>query len=293
MTKKILCIITSDGHIRDTKPRCRIDNYFEAQSKKLNQIKKLQIENNCPVFDCGDLLDNYRSSPFLEGWLIDNLPNQFYTIAGNHDLPNHRIEDIDKGSLGVLIKASKVKLLNWCSIGIGVWGFNYNSNFQIPKEFETRRKETKHIALVHEFISIDKFPGSITPNELVNKLQGFDYIFCGHNHTNFDVKVNNTRVINIGSMLRMDADQINYKPAFYVMYDNFEIEKIYFDIDDNVIDRKYIDDKNKTNEKLEAFITSLNGKYEISNSFKNNIDNYLKENNIAEGIKEKIYASIQ
>jgi hypothetical protein len=32
--------------------------------------------------------------------------------------------------------------------------------------------------------------------------------------------------------------------------------------------------KNKVNEKLEAFITSLNSKYEISNSFRNNINNY-------------------
>ncbi len=286
--KKIIALFSSDFHFRDTKPRCRIDNYFEAQKNKLEQIKKVQVENNCPVFDCGDLLDNYRSSPFLEGWLIDNLPDNFYTIAGNHDLPQHRIEDIDKGSLGVLIKSKKIKLVNYEYIDtdkVGIYGFNYD---ELNEKYNLEN-DTIKIALIHEFISIDKFPGSITPDELCQKLQGFDYIFCGHNHTNFEKQVGKTKVVNIGSMLRMDADQINYKPAYYVMYEDFTIEKRYFDIQDNVIDRKYIDDKNKTNEKLEAFISSLNGKYEISNSFKNNIENYLKENNIDEGIKNKIY----
>ncbi len=287
--KKIISIFTSDWHMRDTKPRCRIDNYFEAQKNKLEQIKKVQSENNCPIFDCGDLLDNHKSSPFLEGWLIDNLPDNFYTIAGNHEIPYHNINDIDKSSWNVLWKAKKINYTDiYLDTDFQVVGFHYG---HLNKKYYIKNDRI-NIALIHEFISINKFPGSITPDELVQKLQGFDYIFCGHNHTNFDVKINNTRIINVGSMLRMDADQINYKPAFYVMYEDFTIEKKYFNIKEDVIDRKYIDDKNKTNEKMEAFILSLNGKYEISNSFKNNIDNYLKENKVGEGIKNKIRMSI-
>ena len=43
--KKNLAIFTSDWHFRDTKPRCRIDDYLIAQADKLNQINLLQKES--------------------------------------------------------------------------------------------------------------------------------------------------------------------------------------------------------------------------------------------------------
>lgn len=123
---KIIAIVTADWHFRDTQPRCRIDDYFQAQKNKLDQIKEVQKFDNCPVFDCGDLLDKCKSSPFLEGWLMDNLPDHFYTIAGNHDIPYKKIDAIDWGSLGVLIKSKKISLIKlYEDDNLIIEGFNY------------------------------------------------------------------------------------------------------------------------------------------------------------------------
>jgi hypothetical protein len=150
----------------------------------------------------------------------------------------------------------------------------------------------KYIALCHEFVSLENFPGSITSKELVKKLPGFNYIFCGHNHKNFEAQVGNTKVINIGSMMRADADQIDFEPGFYAMYEDFSVERILFDIEKDVIDRKYLDYKKETDERLESFVESLNNKYEISNSFKNNLENHIKENNTSDGVKNKILGAV-
>lgn len=297
---KIKAIFVSDWHFRDTNPKCRTDNYLLAQKNKLEQVKKIQFENdNCPIFDCGDLLDSYRSSPFLEGWLIDNLPNNYFTIAGNHDLPNHRSEDLDKSSLGVLYKARCFYYIGKQEFyGFNIYGFNYGDIFKEDKYkwLNEYLKDAcdciKKIAIIHEFISIDKFPGSITPKELVQKLQDFDYIFCGHNHINFQLQIGKTKVVNVGSMLRMDADQINYIPGFYVMYEDFTVGRILFEIQDNVIDRKYIDVKKQNDEKLNVFVESLNNKYEINNSFKNNLNNHINANSITDDVKEKIFNAL-
>lgn len=286
---KVIAVFTSDWHFRDTVPRCRIDDYFQAQKNKLDQVKEIQrLNNNCPVFDCGDLLDKCKSSPFLEGWLMDNLPDNFYTIAGNHDLPNHRIEDLENSSLGVLIKSGKIKLLSCLENSpiFSVYGFNYGDF--IASQYLINNK-SKKIALVHEFISLDRFPGSITPEQLTEKLPGFDFIFCGHNHINFGDYVNDCQVINVGSMMRMDADQVNYEPGFYVMYEDYSIKRILFDIEKDVIDRKYLDQKSKTSERLLSFIESVTGKYEIGNNFKENLrKSVFGVYNIGEGVKKKI-----
>lgn len=287
---KAIAIFTSDWHFRDTIPRCRIDDYFQAQKNKLDQVKEIQrINNNCPVFDCGDLLDKCKSSPFLEGWLMDNLPDNFYTIAGNHDLPNHRIEDLENGSLGVLVKSGKVDLLNYNIVEqVSIFGFDYGSDLKTPKELINDSMHV-NIALVHEFISLDKFIKFITPEQLTEKLPGFDFIFCGHNHQNFGDYVNDCQVINIGSMMRMDADQVNYESGFYVMYEDYTIKRILFNIEKDVIDRKYLDQKSKTSERLLSFIESVTGKYEIGNNFKENLRKSVScVYNISEGVKKKI-----
>jgi hypothetical protein len=147
----------------------------------------------------------------------------------------------------------------------------------------------KRIALVHEFVSLDKFPGSITPEQLTEKLKGFDFIFCGHNHQNFGDYVNDCQVINVGSMMRMDADQVDYIPGFYVMYEDYSIEWVPFNIENDVIDRKYIDQKNQTSERLLSFVESLSGKYEIGNNFQENLRKCQSRGyNIGEGVKKKI-----
>jgi len=298
--RKIVAIFTSDWHFRESNPKCRIDNYFETQSKKLNQIKELQEKNNCPIFDCGDLLDTYKISPYLEGWLIDNLPNRLFTIPGNHDLPNHRIVDLEKSSLNVLEKAKKVNLfllegnnnfkISYETDYFKVTGFYYGEFLNNGTDFHKKTRKSKiDIALVHEFISLDKFPGSITPEQLTEKLPGFDFIFCGHNHLNFADYVNDCQVINIGSMLRMDADQIDFEPGFYVMYEDTKIERILFNIEKNVIDRKYLDIKKNEENKMNAFVESLSGKHEFGNNFQQNLANYIKkDNNISIGTKKKI-----
>lgn len=284
---KVIAIFIADQHWRDDTPKCRADNYLDTQIMKLSQIKAMIIEKS-PIFDCGDLLNKHKISPYLEGLLIDILPDNFYTIAGNHDQPYHRIEDIDKGSLGVLIKSKSIKLAEHiCGDKMCIIGFNYGN---LNKEYTLGNKI--NIALVHEFISLDNFPGSMTPEQLCEKLPGFDYIFCGHNHKNFEKQVGKTKVINIGSMMRMDADQINYEPGFYIMYEDFTVKRIKFEINKNVINRKYIDDIKKRDVNLDAFVESLTNKYEITNSFKNNLDNYCWENKINDDIKNKINEAI-
>ena len=115
-------IITADMHLRDTVPKCRTDDYWKAQSAKLQSIRDLQEQYQVPILDGGDMLDTWKSSPYLEGWAIDNLPDGIITVPGNHELPYHNVNRLDRSSLNVLGKAGKITILEnntFISIDIG------------------------------------------------------------------------------------------------------------------------------------------------------------------------------
>jgi metallophosphoesterase superfamily enzyme len=113
---KPTAIITADIHIRESRPRNRIDNFWEAQKRKIEFILDLQHKyNGIPILDGGDFLHSWKSSPFLENWIIRKFrkyifPNMI-TIPGTHDTPNHNINSLDHSSLSVLEAARTLRIL--------------------------------------------------------------------------------------------------------------------------------------------------------------------------------------
>jgi hypothetical protein len=81
-----IAIITADIHLRDTQPKCRKDNFFLAQEKKIEWLFRVQGElKHIPILDAGDLFHKWNSSPYLEAWGINRFDNNFITVPGNHE----------------------------------------------------------------------------------------------------------------------------------------------------------------------------------------------------------------
>jgi len=133
--KNPLFIVTSDWHLRESQPSCRKDNFWDAQWNKVQQIAKLQEKYNCKVIHAGDLFHNWKASPYLLSYAIRYLPKNFYTIYGNHDLPQHSLDLKEKSAVQVLLEAGKVELIN---VGAVHW------KEEIIKEYE--------IMIIHRMI---------------------------------------------------------------------------------------------------------------------------------------------
>ena len=221
----VTAILTSDMHIRNTVPRNRIDNYFLAQEKKIKFIKQLQLDHNIPILDAGDLFDKWDSSPFLEAWAIKNLPNDIYTIPGNHELPSHDVNNLERSSLHVLEVAEKICLLQknsfsknfLCKNGeyLFFFGFPWGSE---PSNYPCA--EGKMIALIHSMV-IDtplsyKDTSAVFGEALLDYMSNFDLIVTGHNHKSFVVEKDGRFLVNPGSMMRMSKSQINDEPRVYL-----------------------------------------------------------------------------
>ena len=104
-------IFTSDIHLQEDAPICRTDDYFNAQCKKLEWLKGIKEEHEAVILDAGDIFSKCYPSHWLVSKAIQMLPKGMITVPGNHDLPRHSLDLIDKSGLWVLNEAKILDVL--------------------------------------------------------------------------------------------------------------------------------------------------------------------------------------
>jgi DNA repair exonuclease SbcCD nuclease subunit len=295
------CILSADWHIRSDTPLCRTDDYMEAQKKKIEFILNLAKEQQCPILVAGDFGDKPLWGDKLLNWFI-NIKNKFessglYTILGQHDLINHRIDQTEEGGIGVLYKNGCIEIIkDRIFHGFNLHTFPYSVNITL---FEYEKKEQRTIALTHQMV-IQSQKKKLWYNQkanhakrLLKKFPCYDLIVSGDNHQSFSVEYEGRLLVNPGSIMRMTAAQINHKPRVALWYaESNEIEWVYLPIQDNVIDRSHIDESNKRDERIESFVDKLETDYDVGFSYEENLKRHFNTNPTKKRIKEKIMESM-
>ncbi len=286
---KVDLIIVSDIHLREDIPICRTDDFIKAQWDKLDFISELQKEHNCPVVHGGDLFHHWKPSPFLLSETIKHLPDQFYTVYGNHDLPQHNIELKEKCGIYTLEQAGKLKVLE------GVhWG-------QLPKKASITvtksNGEKSRILVWHVFTYKGKepWPGCTAPKgaKLLKKYPTIDLIITGDNHQPFIEEYDDRLLINPGSLSRQRSSEI-HKPRVYLWNADTNIAiPVFLPIEQDVISREHLEKEEQKNSRIDAFVSSLNNDWDVQLSFEDNIEAFEKKNKVHKSVMEIIYKSLE
>lgn len=279
-------IFCADIHLREKKPIARTDEYFPAMWEKFKFINDLAIENNCPVYCAGDFFDSWKASPELLSQIIENITAEWFVIFGDHDLAQHSYQLRHKSGLTTLEKAGKVTIVK------GGHGSNKSSN-DLPKKARPVIIKKKKIMLWHVLTWHKElpYPGCKTSNakSLLKKYPQYDCIVTGDNHKPFVVKHKGRMLVNVGSMMRNSADQINYKPAVWLYYaDTNTVEPVYLPIKEGVISRKHIEIKNERNERIDAFIAKIKTDFKLTMNFKQNVVRFFGKNKTKKKVKNII-----
>jgi DNA repair exonuclease SbcCD nuclease subunit len=283
-------ILTSDWHLRETIPICRTDDFWSTQWKKVDFISDLQKKYNCPVLHGGDLYDYWKPSPFLLSETIYHLPKQFFTCYGQHDLPQHNLELDYKSGIYLLLTANKLSTNNRRELQICHWG-------QDPNQ-DSLKDANKKILVWHKmnYKGKEPWPGCTDPTslQLLKKYPEYDLILTGDNHKSFVQEYEGRLLINPGSLMRMDADQIDHKPRVYLYYaDTNTVEVVFLPIEKNVISREHLDVVEERNERLTAYVSRLDSKWEVTMSYEKNLEIFEKENNVEQPIVNIINKSLE
>ena len=279
-------IFCSDLHLREDIPTCWTGDFQLEQWNAMNFIKNLQEEYSCPVFIAGDIFHHWKASPWLLSMAMEHFPKQAFCIAGQHDLPQHAMNLINKSGLFTLAQAGYVTILDECH-----WG-------QEPKEGSYYFKNYDcHLLVWHHLTYLSKpFPDAVggMAESILRKWNKFSIILTGDNHQSFTIEYQGRRLVNPGSMTRQTADQIDFKPSVYLWFaEDNTVKRILLPIVEGVISREHIDIKEQRDARIDAFVSKLNGEYVAEMSFEDNLESFFKVNSIREPVKEIIYKSLE
>jgi DNA repair exonuclease SbcCD nuclease subunit len=279
-------ILTADWHLREDTPVCRTDDYWKEQWMKVQFIRDKQRKYDCPVIHAGDLFHHWKPSPYLLSTTIDNLPKHFRTVLGNHDLPQHSLELVEKCGVHTLYKAGALNIL----IGVHWTGF--------PNEQNYYQIENRKVLTWHTMTYTDKEPYPNCPDppaiKLLKKYPEYDLIVTGDNHETFVEEYQGRLLVNPGSLMRMTAVQIEHRPCVFLWYaETNTVEPVYLPIEDGVISREHITKQEQRSDRIDAFISRLDGNWKAATSFEENLTRFEKANQIRESVMSIVHKAIE
>ena len=247
---KVIAILTADWHLSHNPPvwRSAEPDWYEAMKRPLEEIENLSYKYDCPVFCAGDILNIWNSCAELINWLIKHIPqlHSFFAIAGQHDMPEHNIENMYRSAYETLALSKKIIDLDEGELepleNFNLHVFPFGEKIQSVSNKKIN-KRLKNIAIVHDYVwsGKHKYPKAPTnkniniqradTNKFINnKLYGYDVIVYGDNHKGFLTKVGNTTIFNCGTLMRRKSDEIDYKPQVGLLYSDGTVEPHYLDI---------------------------------------------------------------
>lgn len=296
MVEDVDAIITGDIHLREDQPVCRTDDFFTAQAQKIEWLRQIQQSFNCPIIDAGDVFSKSRPSPYLLRWAIENMPHAFHSIPGNHDLPEHSIDNIERSGFGVLVAAKKIidisgpkRLLSNLPDYVGsTFGVHWNGA-RPDKYYDTV------IMHVMTYNGDRPWPGCTDPcaQELLDSIDA-RLIITGHNHVSFVVGDKNKLLVNPGSLMRTTAAQADFKPRVYLYnYKRNQVQPLYVPIRQGVVSREHIDVVKAKEERLSVFVSRLAEHVEVGLNYHANMEQYFSENRVRRSVRRIIETAME
>lgn len=218
--------IVGDLHI-DTTISSRKDDYFSTCLQKIEEVA-----SNCTiVIFLGDIFNRsvipneyfYRLYTYLVH-LNKTYDCDFYSIIGNHDIPNEDESNLLKTSLGLCDLTGVIKLITVdrpLKFGKYTFHTSYVNLNKCKDHLKTLKLGENDILLLHQYFEDEHEGLSISDISDI----GCNKVFLGHEHTpfyNYVKDFGQLKVYRCGSLLRNAANSSNLSRDIYYfkLYEN-------------------------------------------------------------------------
>lgn len=217
MTKFICC---GDLHIRANAPINRKDNYFETVIGKFTQIIDLARMHGADIICAGDFFDHIKVGHTVVNTIISiiqEFKGIMYLVAGQHDLPNHKMDGIKQSPIKTLLFQPNVILLDHQEVrssNTRLFGCSWGE--EIP---EIKRNNFKKILVIHKSITPEEPPfflkEAISAEDMLKSTK-FNAVISGDYHVPFVKRTNEKILINCGPMMRQKINEADLKPSVFL-----------------------------------------------------------------------------
>lgn len=205
-------MIIGDCHLKAASPISRLDNYPTAILNKLLYLAGVAKNENCTtMLLLGDVFDSpVTSLPYLADVIntfkkISEYGITVYTIVGNHDIKNNRMDSLPGTALGILISTGYVKLAPRDLI-IDSTVFRC---FHYPETIEKAMQDERYqVCVAHLYYEFSLANDSLHEDDV--KQLNYDAIVLGHYHVPCDTEtIGNTLLYRPGSLSRSTSEPYN------------------------------------------------------------------------------------
>lgn len=231
----VIAVLCSDIHLSEKPPTARSaePDWFAAQLRALDELRSVAEEYDVPVVCAGDVFDAWKSNPSVINFALDNLPTM-YACPGQHDLPNHSMEEIERSAYWTLVIAGVIKDID---VPSEMKGFVLLHGFPWGKKIEPVERSAGwiNLAVIHRYVYTRgrlAYPGAPKEQRLAvmaEQLAGYDAAVFGDNHSGFVAKAGDCNVINTGCLIRRKQDERDYRPQVGLLNDDGTITQYFLD----------------------------------------------------------------
>jgi hypothetical protein len=300
----VVSIHTSDFHLWDVPPSYRESepDWWKAMLRPIEQIKALQRKyHGVPIVFGGDLFDRWKPSPELLNFALKHLP-VMYGIAGNHDLPNHRLADIERSGYWTMVEAGRIVDLRWGAPhplnNVVLHGFPFGTEV---KPATSHPIDGFNVAVIHAYIwkknhGYTGAPEDKRVGEWERRLGGYSHAFFGDNHNGFDFQGRDTWVVNTGCIMRRRRDESTYSPSVWLLWSDGEVSRKKLDTSEDV----YVsggdqgEDKNVPAMDTGNLIKSLKGLQQKNRiDFQATVTELMTTLNVSEEVRTRVMESME
>jgi len=307
----VTAILCSDLHLRDDVPRCRLDdNYFETQMQKLRFIVDLSRSFRCPILCGGDVFDWWKVSPNLLNRTIRilRMGQEWFAVPGQHDLPRHNLSLVEKagiwnlvyggmGGFTTILDPSQDEIIHHPRGDISIRGVPYGGEPGDARKPPSRASGAifRRVVILHRlcYREAPPYPGAPADGKagwFFKTLPEADLILTGDNHQQFTMTEVGRLLVNPGSMMRMSADQVDHHPGVFLWKAGTNtVERVEIPHMTTDISREHLEDREKRDARIEAFVSRLTGTYEVEVNFRENLKRHLSANRIPRLIAEAVW----
>ena len=291
--EKVIAILCADLHLQPKPPiwRSSEDDWYETMKRPLGELRGLQLKYDCLILCAGDVFDKWNSPPELINFALEYLPDRMYCIPGQHDLPDHNVQEIKRSAYWTLVKAGRIQDIEADFIqhiedsdkgSISIAGFPFGNKLEPYVTFNEKNKNKIKIALIHEYrwIKGASYPGAPVTSKLSKAISqhGYDVIVYGDNHKGFIFDAGDTVVFNCGTLMRRASDEIDYKPQAGLLLESGKVIPHFLDTSQD----KYIEGVNDATPvedmDMSEFIEELKKLGETGLEFVTRVENFFKKN---------------
>lgn len=274
----MIFLTVGDVHLSDTTPASRLDNYTDAIFEDLALVRSQALELKATaVFITGDIFD--RKSPTKNSHAIvsraiamfSSFPCPVYSIVGNHDIVNNRIDSLTRQPLNVLFESGALKRLQREVFDeVTVCGVDFDegndySTLSPKKEGDC----TQLIAVCHVLATPDggdMYGEPVFSYKKLAKSSDVDVYVFGHLHNDQGVQsIGSKQFVNLGALSRgsLTQEEIHRQVKIgKIVWDGKQLECSEIPLavkpSSEIFDIQKKNEMEKKEKEIESFVASLN-----------------------------------